>query len=87
MTAGTDDVAVAAPPRRRPLWRGLLGWCLVALLAVALALPLVAALRVVTSARDDDRTPADVVVVLGAAQFNGRPSPVLEARLAHADEL
>jgi uncharacterized SAM-binding protein YcdF (DUF218 family) len=87
MTAGTDDVAVAAPPRRRPLWRRLLGWFLVALLAVALALPLVAALRVVTSARDDDRTTTDVVVVLGAAQFNGRPSPVLEARLAHAAEL
>jgi uncharacterized SAM-binding protein YcdF (DUF218 family) len=27
------------------------------------------------------------VIVLGAAQYNGRPSPVLEARLAHALQL
>lgn len=34
--------------------------------------------------RADDRGRADAVVVLGAAQYNGRPSPVLEARLIHA---
>ncbi len=28
--------------------------------------------------------PADAILVLGAAQYNGRPSPVLEARLEHA---
>lgn len=31
--------------------------------------------------------PADAIVVLGAAQYNGRPSPVLKARLDHALEL
>lgn len=35
-------------------------------------------------ARDDDRTATDAIVVLGASQFDGRPSPVLEARLEHA---
>lgn len=30
---------------------------------------------------------ADAVVVLGAAQYNGTPSPVLRARLDHAGEL
>lgn len=30
---------------------------------------------------------ADAVVVLGAAQYNGTPSPVLQARLDHAAEL
>jgi uncharacterized SAM-binding protein YcdF (DUF218 family) len=30
---------------------------------------------------------ADAIVVLGAAQYNGRPSPVLRARLDHALEL
>src|SRR5206468_5459667 len=30
---------------------------------------------------------ADVIIVLGAAQYNGRPSPVLKARLDHALEL
>lgn len=30
---------------------------------------------------------ADVIIVLGAAQYNGRPSPVFEARLKHAQLL
>lgn len=30
---------------------------------------------------------ADAIVVLGAAQYNGRPSPVFKARLDHAIEL
>lgn len=32
----------------------------------------------------DDEHPADAIVVLGAAEYSGRPSPVLEARLNHA---
>ena len=32
----------------------------------------------------DEVQPADVIVVLGAAEYRGRPSPVLEARLNHA---
>jgi len=36
--------------------------------------------------RDEARA-ADAIVVLGAAQYNGHPSPVLEARLQHAVEL
>jgi uncharacterized SAM-binding protein YcdF (DUF218 family) len=35
----------------------------------------------------DDRRPADAIVVLGAAQYDGRPSPVFRARLDHAVEL
>jgi uncharacterized SAM-binding protein YcdF (DUF218 family) len=34
--------------------------------------------------RVDEAQPADVIVVLGAAEYRGRPSPVLEARLNHA---
>lgn len=34
--------------------------------------------------RRDDARPADAIVVLGAAQYDGRPSPVLRARLDHA---
>ncbi|HSJ64935.1 MAG TPA: YdcF family protein, partial [Gemmatimonadaceae bacterium] len=30
---------------------------------------------------------ADAILVLGAAQYNGRPSPVLQARLDHALDL
>ncbi|HEX5726800.1 MAG TPA: YdcF family protein [Longimicrobiaceae bacterium] len=36
--------------------------------------------------RDEART-ADAIVVLGAAQYDGRPSPVLRARLDHAIRL
>jgi uncharacterized SAM-binding protein YcdF (DUF218 family) len=32
----------------------------------------------------DEARPADVILVLGAAEYNGRPSPVLLARLNHA---
>lgn len=35
----------------------------------------------------DDRTHTDAIIVLGAAQYNGVPSPVLKARLDHAHEL
>jgi uncharacterized SAM-binding protein YcdF (DUF218 family) len=31
----------------------------------------------------DEAQPADVILVLGAAEYRGRPSPVLEARLNH----
>ena len=34
--------------------------------------------------RRDERVTAHTIVVLGAAQYNGRPSPVLRARLDHA---
>jgi uncharacterized SAM-binding protein YcdF (DUF218 family) len=45
------------------------------------------ALRVWAVARGDDRRVSDVIVVLGASQYDGRPSSVLEARLEHAEEL
>lgn len=38
-------------------------------------------------ARQDDVVQADAIVVLGAAQYDGTPSPVLQARLDHALEL
>lgn len=50
-----------------------------------------AGLQIATVAREirlqstvDEVQPADVIVVLGAAEYRGRPSPVLEARLNHA---
>ena len=38
------------------------------------------------SIRDEAR-PADAILVLGAAEYRGRPSPVLKARLDHALDL
>jgi uncharacterized SAM-binding protein YcdF (DUF218 family) len=37
--------------------------------------------------RRDEARAADAIVVLGAAQYDGKPSPVLKARLDHAVEL
>lgn len=44
-------------------------------------------LRIWQVGRQDGRRNVDAIVVLGAAQYNGRPSPVLAARLDHAIEL
>ena len=35
------------------------------------------------TARQDEAQPADIILVFGAAQYNGRPSPVFRARLDH----
>jgi|WetSurMetagenome_2_1015567.scaffolds.fasta_scaffold666359_1 uncharacterized SAM-binding protein YcdF (DUF218 family) len=35
----------------------------------------------------DEAQPADIIVVLGAAEYHGKPSPVLKARLDHAQDL
>jgi len=39
------------------------------------------------AARQDDRSPAAAIIVMGAAQWNGVPSPVLKGRLDHAASL
>lgn len=40
--------------------------------------------EITQQSRVDEAAPADVIIVLGAAEYSGRPSPVLEARLNHA---
>jgi uncharacterized SAM-binding protein YcdF (DUF218 family) len=47
----------------------------------------VAVLSVHLFGRLDEAREVDAIVVLGAAQYDGRPSPVLKARLDHAIEL
>ena len=44
-------------------------------------------LRIEQQSTRDEAQPADVILVLGAAEYRGRPSPVLRARLDHALEL
>jgi uncharacterized SAM-binding protein YcdF (DUF218 family) len=59
----------------------------IALAVVAGVILLFAALlywRIVDQGRRDEARPVDAIIVLGAAQWNGRPSPVLRARLDHA---
>lgn len=43
--------------------------------------------NILRTGAEDSAQKADAIVVLGAAQYAGKPSPVLEARLNHAYEL
>jgi uncharacterized SAM-binding protein YcdF (DUF218 family) len=65
------------------VFRRVLGLVLLA----AASIYTVALLLVLVVSQQDQRRPADAIVVLGAAQYNGRPSPVLRARLDHALQL
>jgi uncharacterized SAM-binding protein YcdF (DUF218 family) len=56
--------------------------CAVAILLVAIWLSFVVA--IVDAGHRDQAASADAIIVLGAAQYEGRPSPVLKARLDHA---
>lgn len=44
-------------------------------------------LAVREQAQKDEARPADAIVVLGAAEYSGRPSPVFKSRLDHAYDL
>jgi uncharacterized SAM-binding protein YcdF (DUF218 family) len=70
---------------RRWIRRGIAGVLLVAL--TLLAIFGWTAFRVWRVAREDHRAQVDAIVVLGAAQFDGRPSTVFTARLQHALKL
>lgn len=59
----------------------------VALAAVVVVSWCVSAVLVLRAAARDDARRAQAIVVLGAAQYRGRPSPVLRARLDHAAAL
>jgi len=66
-------------PRRRSL-RSIVGMVLL----LAAIVYTVALTSVLVTSQHDQRRPVDAIIVLGAAQYNGRPSPVLRARLDHA---
>jgi uncharacterized SAM-binding protein YcdF (DUF218 family) len=69
--------------RRRRSWAALVRALVLALLGVWLA----SLAGVVAWEQRDNARHADAIVVLGAAQYVGRPSPVLRARLDHALDL
>ena len=68
---------------RHPLRRWWLRLLILALLALALFLT-VTAVEVVNTASLQELHRADAIVVFGAAEYSGHPSPVLRARLDHA---
>ena len=55
-----------------------------ALLWIVLAVFLTTTITIDRYARLDEARPADVIIILGAAEYRGRPSPILKARLDHA---
>ena len=57
------------------------------LLSLAALYVAVTFVQVWMASRSDDRPEADAIVVMGAAQYSSRPSPVLAGRLDHAVEL
>ncbi len=66
------------------------GWFWRVLLAIGAAFLVFfisSCIRIVRQANHDEARPADAIVVLGAAEYSGRPSPVFRARLDHAYEL
>jgi uncharacterized SAM-binding protein YcdF (DUF218 family) len=70
-------------PRQRTNWWRL-GWTLGVL---ALGVWVVSLIGVLYWEQRDTAQPAAAIVVLGAAQYVGRPSPVLRARIDHAIDL
>lgn len=78
-------MGVRAPLRRSWTKKVLIA---VAVVAAALAIFLaITSMRIVRQANGDALTQADAIVVFGAAEYSGRPSPVLKARLDHAHYL
>lgn len=71
------------PARRRRRWPAVLLGLVTAMLVTVSA----AATTVVVQARAYDTRPTDAIVVLGASQYQGTPSPVLANRLDYAATL
>src|ERR1035437_5684058 len=64
-------------------------WLRLLVLAAVAAVSFLAitAVQVVHTASLEEIHPADAIVVFGAAEYSGHPSPVLRARLDHALDL
>lgn len=60
---------------------------LAGLVVLAVGYYVVTFLQVWRAARENDDRRSQAIIVLGAAQYNGRPSPDLKARLDHAADL
>jgi uncharacterized SAM-binding protein YcdF (DUF218 family) len=59
-------------------------WLLLALLLLVISYIAFVYQSIVRQSGKDESRPADAIVVFGAAEYGGRPSPVYKARLDHA---
>ena len=71
---------------RRGGWRRLLGCCAVLLVLIVMYFA-VSLFQVWSTGQSHHQGSVDAIVVMGAAQYDGRPSPQLQARLDHVVEL
>jgi uncharacterized SAM-binding protein YcdF (DUF218 family) len=77
----SDDSASPAPRPRWPAWIAAL------FLAALLGFFAITGVRIVHEGTTQELHRADAIVVFGAAEYSGHPSPVLRARLDHAFDL
>jgi uncharacterized SAM-binding protein YcdF (DUF218 family) len=77
----SDDSANRRRRRRRLLQSAVLA------LAALTAFLALTGVRIVREGSLQELQPADAIIVFGAAEYAGRPSPVLRARLDHAFDL
>lgn len=90
LRAAASEPAAGPGSARAPWVARLAHWVrgvtvgVAALVVIALAYYSVTFAQVWWTGRQDQATPVDAIVVLGAAQYDGRPSPLLAARLDHA---
>lgn len=93
--AGAQDeqprsgVSGASAPSRRRSRRRYRRWLIPPLAVLVLLVLYVGGtfVQVARASSNDDARPVGAIVVLGAAQYDGRPSPVLRNRLDHALDL
>lgn len=84
ISTGEHLALEADPPPPRRVWPGRVVRIVALLLVVGFAYLTVTFLQVWRASSQDSSPRSDAIVVLGAAQYDGRPSPVLEARLRQA---
>ena len=77
-------IQTAAVQRTSSNW---LFWTTIVAVTVLLAVFCSTSISILRDAAKQELHPADAIVVFGAAQYDGRPSPVFRARLDHANEL
>ncbi len=83
VATGSGRVITQPQPRRRPAKRRFVRVIVILLLPLFI-LYLAMVVQVYRVGAQDNAQPADAIIVLGAAQWSGKPSPVLQARLDHA---
>ena len=75
-----------AQPDRKPLWRLCLRLIVMAVIGAILFFAFTS-LRIVRDSHKQEVEKADAIIVFGAAEYAGKPSPVYRARLDHAFDL